>query len=49
MSNLDMAVYHRDSNLNPMFIALDSTRVARFTPRSFDRLRAQFVAADSCL
>lgn len=49
MSNLDMAIAYRDSIPNPMFIALDSRRVARFTPRSFDRLRAQFVAVDSRL
>jgi hypothetical protein len=49
MSNLVVAVTNRDSILNPTFIALDSRPVARFTPRSFDRLRAQFVAADSRL
>ncbi|MBN9689503.1 MAG: hypothetical protein J0M24_04625 [Verrucomicrobia bacterium] len=49
MSNLDVAVICTDYNLIPMFIALDSGPVARFTPRSFDRFRAQFVAADSRL
>lgn len=49
MSNLVVVVSNRSFHPVPVFIALDSAPVARFTPRSFDRLRAQFTAADSCL